>query len=357
MKHLSTRTIIGAVALSSLVLAGCGGARSGGAGDGDGDGDGDGATAGQETFTLKFSHVTTESTPKGQAAVWFEEELEEASDGRIQVEVYPNSELYGDKDEMQAIQSNSVQMLAPASAKFTTVAPAIQVLDLPFLFDSPEDIPTVAAPDTAVGEAIFANEQLEENGMKVLALWDNGFKQIHSNNKTEQPSDIEGNSYRIQPSDVLKSQIEAWGGEATPLAFAEVYNALQQGLIDGGENTYSNIESQNMHTVQEHIAESNHGYIGYILVVNQDFFDSLPEDLQQILTETAEGASEFNREGATEVNEESKRVIEEAGGTEITVWTEEQRQSFKDLVVPSVYDEYRDVIGDEIIDELLANQE
>ena len=342
------RTLAALVAVASLTLAGCGGARGGDSAGG--------SAGGEEKFTLKFSHVTTDTTPKGVAALWFEKELEERTDGRIDVEVYSNSSLYGDKDEMQAIQQNSVQMLAPASAKFTTVAPALQVLDLPFLFDGPDDIPTVAAPDTEVGKAIFANEDLEAKKMKVLGLWDSGMKQIHSNNLTESPADMKGKKYRIQPSDVLKSQIEAWGGHAEAIAFAEVYSALQQGVIDGGENTYSNIESQKMHTVQSNIAESNHGYIGYILVVNKDFFDSLPADLQDILMEVSEEASTYNRDNVTSINDASKKAIEEEGSTEINVLTDEQRQAFKDEVVPSLYEEYRDVIGDDIIDELLASQ-
>ncbi|USQ79750.1 DctP family TRAP transporter solute-binding subunit [Ornithinimicrobium faecis] len=352
MTKRSLRTLTGVVAIGALALTACGGARSGDSGDGGDASGGDG-----ETFTLKFSHVTTDSTPKGTAAIWFEEELEKRTDGRIDVEVYSNSSLYGDKDEMQAVQQNSVQMLAPASAKFTTVAPALQVLDLPFLFDTPDDIPSVAAPDTEVGKAIFANPDLEDKNMKVLGLWDSGMKQIHSNNLTQKPADMEGKKYRIQPSDVLKSQIEAWGGSAEAIAFAEVYSALQQGVIDGGENTYSNIESQKMHTVQSNIAESNHGYIGYILVVNTEFFDSLPEDLQEILVTTAEEASTYNRDNVVALNQESKETIEADGTSEINVWTDEERQAFKDVVVPSIYEQYRDVIGDEIIDELLAAQE
>ena len=223
-RPLSARALAGAV-IAALTLAGCGGARSAARGDG-----------GEEpTFTLWFAHVTTDSTPKGKAAIWFEEELEKQTDGRIDVEVYSNSSLYGDKDEMQALQQNAVQILAPASAKFTTVAPALQVLDLPFLFDTLEDVPTVASPDTEVGKAIFANPDLEDRKMKVLGLWDSGMKQIHSNNKTEEPADMQGRKYRIQPSDVLRSQIESWGGHAEAIAFAEVYSALQQGVIDGGE--------------------------------------------------------------------------------------------------------------------------
>lgn len=343
------RSFAAVTVVAALALSGCGGARSGG-------GDAGGTQGAANQFTLKFSHVTTDSTPKGKAALWFEEQLEQRTNGRIQVEVFSNSSLYGDKDEMQAIQQNSVQMLAPASAKFTTVAPELQVLDLPFLFDKPEDIPTVAAPDTAVGKAIFANEKLAAKKMKVLGLWDSGMKQIHSNNLTKSPADMQGKKYRIQPSDVLKSMIQKWGGQPEAIAFAEVYSALQQGVIDGGENTYSNIESQKMNTVQSHISESNHGYLGYILVVNSDFFDSLPADLQETLTKVSEEASVYNRDNATAVNDEAKKAIEKAGGTTITVLTDAERQSFKDKVVPSVYEEFRSVIGSGIIDELLARK-
>ncbi len=346
--RLTTCTVLGGVTVLSLALAGCGGARSDGGGDSTG---GDG-----QTVTLKFSHVTTDATPKGKAALWFEKELEKRTNGRVDVQVYSNSSLYGDKDEMQAIQQNSVQMLAPSSAKFTTVASALQVLDLPFLFDSPEDIPTVAAPDTAVGKAIYANENLKAKKMKVLGLWDSGMKQIHSNNVTKMPADMKGKKYRIQPSDVLKSQIEAWGGQAEAIAFAEVYSALQQGVIDGGENTYSNIQSQNMHTVQSNIAESDHGYLGYVLVINTDFYDSLPADVQDTLVKVADEASTYNRKNATAVNEESKQTIEKDGTTKINVLTPQERKAFKDLVVPKLYEQYRSLIGPEIIDELLAKK-
>lgn len=348
MKRVGRVAIMAAFAATALALSGCG-ARGGGTESGS---SGDGG----ESFTLKFSHVTAVTTPKGKAAEKFKELLEEKSDGRITVQVFANSELYGDKDEFQALQSNSVQVLAPSSAKFTTVAPKLQVLDLPFLFDSAEEIPDVAAPDTAVGKAIFANENLAAKDMKVLGLWDNGFKHLSSNNEMKSPADLSGKRFRIQPSDVLKSQFEAWGAQPTPMAFAEVYNALQQGLIDGQENTYSNIESQKMHTVQKYLTESAHGYLGYILVINSTFYDSLPDDLQAAVDEAAAEASDYNRQVATDVNQEAKQTIEEAGTTQITVPTEAERASFKDAVVPVVWNEYRDLIGADMVDELLAAQ-
>jgi C4-dicarboxylate-binding protein DctP len=345
MNRTKTRAVIGILAVLSLVLAACGGARSGGGGD-----------DGEKTYTIKFSHVTTENTPKGKAAKKFKEIVEAKTDGRVKVEVYPNSELYGDKDELQALQSNSVQMLAPSSSKFTTIAPQLQVLDLPFLFDSTEDIPKVVSPDTAVGKAIYENKRLAQKNAKVLGLWDNGLKQLTANKPLRKPADLKGLSFRIQPADVLQAQFAAWGAKATPMAFSEVYNALQQGVIDGQENTYSNIESQKMHTVQKHLTELNHGYIGYILVINNEFFNSLPEDLQGAVKEAADEASDYNREVAVEVNAEAKKAIEGEGSTKVYVPTDEERQAFKDAVVPEVWNQHADVIGKDLVDDLLKGQ-
>lgn len=340
-----TRAVIGVAALASMTLAtaACGLRGAGASGDG--------------AFTIKLSHVTTAETPKGQAADKFKEVVEANCGDQVTVEVYPNSELYGDEDEMQALQSGAVQMLAPASAKFTTVAPELQVLDLPFLFDSVEEIPEIASPDTAVGQAIYENEELEKRNMRVLGLWDNGLKQLSSNTLMEKPEDLAGLRFRIQPSDLLRSQFQRWGASTTPMAFAEVYNGLQQGVIDGQENPYSNIESQNMHTVQQHITETNHGYVGYVLTVNTEFFDSLPEDAQECVTDAADEASEFNRQVAADLNEEAKQVILDEGSTTITELTDEQRQAFEDAVIPSVWQEYADVIGQDLIDELLSERE
>jgi C4-dicarboxylate-binding protein DctP len=342
------RRVVAGAALAALSLTACGGARDGGndtAGSGD-----------EQTFEIKFSHVVTPQTPKGQAAEKFKEVIDRECGDRINVEIFANSELFGDKDELQALQSGSVQMLAPASAKFTTIAPQLQVLDLPFLFDSVEDIPEVASPDTAAGQAIFENEALASKNIKVLNLWDNGLKQLSSNTQMGKPEDLKGLKFRIQPSDVLRDQFAAWGAGSTPLAFAEVYNALQQGVVDGQENPYSNIESQNMHTVQKHITESNHGYIGYVLVINQKFYDSLPSELQECVDTASQESSEFNREVAADINREAKKTIEEAGTTTITNLDEAQRQAFKDAVVPSVWQKHADVIGQDLIDALLEEQ-
>ncbi len=347
-RHLSrTKLMVGAIAVASLALAGCGGARAEStAGGGSAD----------KTYTMKFSFVTTATTPKGKAATKFKELLESKSAGKIKVEVFPNSELYGDKDELQALQSNSVQMLAPASAKFTTIAPEIQVLDLPFLFDNLQDIPKVMTKDSKVGKAIYGNAKLAKSNIKVIGLWDNGFKVMTANKELRTPADLKGLSFRIQPSDVLRSQFEAWGGKPTPMAFSEVYNALQQGVIDGQENTYSNTSSQKMHTVQSNLTETNHGYLGYVLVVNNTWFEALPADLQKAVQESADEASVYNREVSAEVNDAAKAEIEKTGKTKILVPTAAERKVFKDAVVPSVWMKYESLIGKDLIAELLSRQ-
>lgn len=335
-----------AVALA-VVLSGCG-ARGGGAQGGGGE---------EGKFTIKFSHVVTEETPKGLAAQRFKEVVEEESDGKIEVQIYPNSQLYGDEDEQQALQSGSVQMIAPAPAKLGTIAPQLQVLDLPFIADSPEEIQELFSRESKIGQSIYQNEELQSRKMKVLGLWDLGFKQFASKQPIQSPEDTEGLKLRIQSgSDVLRSETEIWGGEPTPMSFSEVYNALQQGVIDGLENTYANFYAQKMHTVTSHITESNHGYIGYVLLINNDFFEDLPEDLQQDVITAADEATKYNREVAFEVDAEAKKNIEEAGTTEFIELTEAQREAFRDPVVPELWDEYADVIGPELIQELKDRQ-
>ena len=341
----ASRTLAGlSIAIGALVVLGaCSSPRGAATGSAD-----------DEVFTIKFSHVTTTNTPKGQAAEKFKEIIEASSEGRIVVEIYPNSELYGDKDELQALQSNSVQMIAPSSSKFTTIAPQLQLLDLPFLFDSSADIPALASRDSIIGKAIFENADLTAAKVKVLGLWDNGMKQLGANIPLRTLDDIAGQSYRIQPSDVLASQFEAWGGKPSIMAFSEVYNGLQQGVIDGQENTYSNMETQKMHTVQKYITESDHGYIGYIAAINSDFFDSLPADLQEILIAAVDEASAYNREIAVQLQDDAKQAILDAGTTEIITLTDAERQTWIDAVVPSVWEQYKDILGAEIVDELLA---
>lgn len=334
--------LAGAALLGS---AGCG--RSSGAG-----------SEGGSDYEIRFSHVQTEDTPKGMAALRFKKEVERRSDGRISVEIFPNSELYGDEDELQAQQSGSVEMLAPAPAKLTTIAPQLQVLDLPFLFESYAEIPQVVTRESLVGQAIYDSKELEERGLRVIGLWDLGLKHFISNRAIRQPEDLQGQTLRIQSgSDVLRTQTELWGANPEPMSFSEVYSALQQGVLDGLENTYSSFYSQNMHEIGDYITVTNHGYIGYVLTINNEFYDSLPDELQQAVREAADEASAYNREIAEEENQQSREAIEEAGTTKFIEMTEKNRQALKEAVVPEVYEQHVDVIGKDLVNELLSRVE
>ncbi len=311
-------------------------------------------SSGEARYELRFSHVTSENTPKGRAALEFERLLEDRTEGRIQVEVFPDSGLYGDEDEMLAIQSGSVQMLAPSSSKFTKIAPELQVLDLPFLFDTEADVGSVLDPSSRAGRAIFANANLTSRNIKVLGLWDNGFKQLTGNRPITEPDSLAGMTFRIQPSDVLRSQFDAWGADTTAVAFRDLYSALERGEVDGEENTWSNIESQSLDDVQPYIVQSDHGYLGYVLVINAPFLASLPADLQQDVHEAAAEATAFNRRIAAALNDEARKAIESDANAQVTRLTEEQRRAFKQAVVPSVWEEYAEVIGPQLVRSLLA---
>ena len=328
-----------------LGTAGCGARGGGGVGGGGG-----------EEYSIRLSHLTTPEIPKGMASEKFKEVLEESSEGRMTVEIYPNSELYGDEDELQALQGGSVEMIAPASAKLTDIAPQLFVLDLPFIVDSVDEVPEIIARDTTVGKAIYGNQRLADSNMKVLGLWDNGLYQTTCNKAIRTPDDLRGVRIRITPSDIIRTYWEKWGAETTPMAFAELFTALQQGVVDGQYNPYSNIESQRFYEVQGYMTITEHGYLTYPLIMNAEFFDGLPEDLQQAVTDAADEATAYNREVAVDVNQEAREVIVDAGTTEIIELSPEERQAFKDVVVPSVWNEYADVIGQDIIDELLARQ-
>ncbi|QEE62316.1 DctP family TRAP transporter solute-binding subunit [Salinibacterium sp. dk2585] len=331
---------VATVLSAALLTAGCQSTSSAGSDEG-------------ETFTLTFSQVAAETSPEGIAAEKLKELLEERTEGRIEVEVYHNGSLYSQNDQMQALQSNAVQMIAASGANFTTVAPSLQVLSLPFLFDSPADVPEVITRDSAVGASIYENPDLADKNVKVLSIWSAGMKHLGDNEPIRTPADMSGHSYRIQSSDILVSQFEAWGAQPTVMAFSEVYTGLEQGLIDGQENTYANMQGQSMHTVQKYITESSHGLLDMIVAVNLDFYESLPEDLRTILDSTLDDVAEFNYSEVAKTNDDARQVIVDAGTTEIIELTDAERQQWVDMVVPEVWHEFESVIGADVLAELL----
>ena len=231
----------------------------------------------QEPIVIKFSHVVAPDTPKGKGSLKFKELAERYTNGKVSVEVYPNSQLYKDNEEMQALQLGSVQMLAPSLAKFGPLGVReFEVFDLPYIL--PDKAALRKVTDGALGKKLFS--LLQPKGIVGLGYWDNGFKIMTGNRPLVNVDDFLGMKMRIQSSKVLEAQFAALGAVPQVMAFSEVYQAMQTGVVDGSENTPSNVYTQKMHEVQKHATISNHGYLGYALIVNKAFWDGLPEDVR-----------------------------------------------------------------------------
>ncbi len=298
-----------------------------------------------DPIIIKFSHVVAPDTPKGRAAEKFKQLAEQKTGGKVKVEVYPNSQLYKDREELEALQLGSVQMLAPSMAKFGPMGVReFEVFDLPYIFPDSNVLHRVM--DGEVGKKLFA--KLDTKGLTGLAFWDNGFKQMSSNRPMHNVSDFKGLKMRIQSSKVLDAQMKALGAIPQVMAFSEVYSALQQGVVDGTENPVSNFYTQKMNEVQKHMTMSNHGYLGYAVVVNKNFWDGLPADVRKALTEAMKEATEFERDIAQKENDDALQKVRDAKTTEVYVLTHSEREAWRKALLP-VHTEFESVIGKDLI--------
>ncbi len=309
-------------------------------------------SAGAADFVLKFSHVVSENTPKGKAAVFFEKRLEELSKGRIDVQVYPSSQLYKDKAVLKAIKLDSVQMACPSFSKFGKFVPNLALFDLPFLFKDIDQLHRVQ--DSAVGQKL--KDMVTAKGYVALDFWDNAFKQFTSSkHELVKPSDAKGQKFRIMSSKVLEAQFKAVGANPQMMPFSEVYSALQQGVIDGQENTNSNIYTKKFYEVSKYMTVSNHGYLGYLVVLSKKFWNSLPADLQAATKQAMKEATAKEREWAVELDKsqfaEIEKYAKETGKLAITVLTPEQADEWR-KVMSSIYPKFYDdkVIGKDLIE-------
>ncbi len=299
----------------------------------------------QAPIVIKFSHVVADDTPKGQGALKFKELAESRTHGRVKVEVYPNSSLYKDKEELEALQLGAVQMLAPSVSKFGPIGlKEFEALDLPFLFDDTAELHKVM--DGPVGAGLM--KKLEPKGIKGLAFWDNGFKVMTANKPLRTPADFRGLKMRIQSSKVLDAQFRALGSIPQVTAFSEVYQAMQTGVVDGSENTPSNIFTQHHHEVQKYLTVSNHGYIGYAVIVNKKFWDGLAPDLRTTLEGAMRDATAFANDRAQADNDEAMKKMEASGRIEIIQLTPEQRAEWKKALAP-VHAQMEERIGKDLI--------
>ena len=285
----------------------------------------------QDKITIKFSHVVAPDTPKGRGAEKFKELAEQYTNGRVTVEIYPNSQLYKDKEELEALQMGAVQMLAPSLAKFGPLGVGdFEVFDLPYIFPDTAGLRRVTEGEA--GKALLA--KLEPKGIRGLAYWDNGFKIMTANSPMLMPDDFLGLKMRIQSSKVLEAQFQALGAVPQVMAFSEVYQAMQTGVVDGSENTPSNIYTQRVNEVQKHATVSNHGYIGYAVIVNKKFWDGLPEDVRAELDRAMAEATVFANGIAEQDNADALQAIRDAGTTEVHDQTSEERAAWVEALSP-----------------------
>lgn len=296
-------------------------------------------------IVIKFSHVTnTDKHPKGIAASLLQERVNAEMNGTACMEVFPNSTLYNDDKVLEAMLQGDVQLAAPSLSKFEKFTKQFRLFDLPFMFKDIDAVDAFQASDS--GQAM--KDSMQKRGLQGLSFWHNGMKQMSANKPLINPTDANGLKFRVQSSDVLVAQMEAIGGSPQKMAFSEVYGALQQGVVDGQENTWSNIFGRKFFEVQDGVTETNHGIIDYLVVASVDWLDSLDADVRdQFVTILSEVTTTRNGE-AFAVNEGAKQAILDAGGT-IRQLDDAQRSAWVEAMKP-VWDKFSGDVGQSMID-------
>lgn len=307
-------------------------------------------------YEIKFSHVVSADTPKGKAADFFAKRVGELTDGKVKVIVFPSSQLYNDKAVLKALKFNNAQMAAPSLSKFTSIVPAMQLFDLPFIFKDANGLHKVM--DGSVGDKLKG--MVEQKGFVALDFWDNGFKHFSSNKDAIiAPADAKGQKMRIMSSHVLEEQTKALNANPQVLPYSEVYSALQQGVVDAAENPLANFYTEKFYEVQSSLTLSSHGYLGYLVVVSKKFWKRLPKDLQEKVKQAMKEATAKEREMAQQMEDTFLKNVEDyakkTGKIKIYTLTPEQRASFK-KVTEKVYPMFYETIGEDLIKEAEAAQ-
>lgn len=300
--------------------------------------------AGAEPMVIKFSHVNTDNTPKGYAANKFKELAEKYLPGKVKVEVYPNSSLFGDAQEMEALLLNDVQIIAPSLSKFGRYTDKLQVFDLPFLFDDPAAVSRFQASKT--GQDLLMS--IADRGFTGLGYIHNGMKQFSANREVHMPKDADGLRVRIQPSHVLEAQYAAIGANPQKMAFSEVYQALQTGVIDAQENSWTSIYTMKFYEVQPYIVQTNHGMMSFMVTVSSAWWKGLPDDIREGLGRAIREAADDANAFADNMHKENKAKIVESGRSKIIELSADERKAWRAAMRP-VYDKFEGVIGADLI--------
>lgn len=300
----------------------------------------------QEPIQIKFSHVAAIDTPKGQAAEYFKQQLEKRTKGRVKVEVFPNSTLYKDKEELEALQMGSVQMLAPVAGKFGPAGvKEFEAFDLPYIFPDEQALHRVTRGP--IGASLL--KKLESRGMVGLSYWDAGFRVLSSNKSIRTPEEAKGQKIRINSSKVNQAIIKAIGGLPQTMAFSEVYQALQTGVVDGADGNLSNLYTQKQYEVQKHITLTRHTYSGYVVVMNKAFWEKLPADIKTEVTAAMKDASDYNDKVAEEDEAKAMAAIKASGKSAIYTPTADEKARWVKALIP-VQNELAPRIGKELIE-------
>jgi len=300
----------------------------------------------QEPILIKFSHVAAIDTPKGRAAEHFKEQLEKRTKGRVKVEVFANSTLYKDKEELEALQLGSVQMLAPVAGKFGPAGvKEFEAFDLPYIFPDEEALHRVTRGP--IGASLL--KKLESRGMVGLGYWDAGFRVLSSNKPIRTPEEAKGQKIRINSSKVNQAIIKAIGGLPQTMAFSEVYQALQSGVVDGTDGNLANLYTQKQYEVQKHITLTRHTYSGYVVVMNKAFWDKLPADIKTEVAAAIKESVAFNDKVAEEDEAKAIAAIKASGKSTVHTPSAEEKARWVKALMP-VQDELAPRIGKELID-------
>ncbi|WP_172963484.1 TRAP transporter substrate-binding protein [Thalassospira marina] len=298
---------------------------------------------------IKFSHGVAPDTPKGKAAEYFKKRAEEILGDKVKVEIYPNSQLFDDNKVLSAILRGDVQFGAPALGKLNKWTKKLQIFDLPFLF---KDMDAVSCfQDSDKGRGLF--NSMTDKGMLGVSYWHNGLKQLSANTPLREPTDAKGLKFRIQTSDVLAAQFEAVGAVPQKMAFAETYTALQTGVVDGQENTWSNMYSQKFYEVQKYTTESNHGLLDYMVITSDKWWKGLDPEMRAGLTQAMDDATKYGNDLAAELNMEQREKTLQSGETELVELTDAQFKDWQSAMKP-VWDQFSGEIGQDLIDAAAA---
>ncbi|MBU8728999.1 DctP family TRAP transporter solute-binding subunit [Cytobacillus oceanisediminis] len=336
------KLFLGALALVMMfTLAACGNSEKT-------EGSGSGAESdGVQEITIKIAHVVAENTPKHQGALKMKEVIEKESDGKIKVQVYPNSSLFGDKDEYQNLVANNVQFILPDMSKLVGNDPGFNIPAMPFLFESDEA--ANAFWDGEKGQEIF--KRLEKDGVLGMAMWPNGAKHMTNDKKAiKKPGDLDGMKIRTQGGQLLEAIYAELGAGSASIPFGELYTALQQGTVDGQENTFSNIESKKFDEVQKYMTIMGHTRVDYALLTNTKFWEGLNDETKAIVQKGVDEGTKLARESAKKLNDDALAKLKDNGQVEINELSDAEIEEFKKTLEP-IYNEWAEKIGKDIIED------